>query len=171
MPAMPNSLTTSAVTVTLTIDSSIAAPPYNVANCSTRITFSDSTSVLLGGWGNAALGTPQPSGATFNLVVVDSNSQPITSLLNWALTCIPRAPTTAASPFGSNASSIAGSGSTPGDGGGLSLNFGNTNNPGNNNPKIKNAGTWDWALMVQVVCADGVTVKCFGSDPEMEVGA
>ena len=170
MRAMPN-LQTTAVTVTLTIDSSIPAPPYNVATCSTLITYSDNSNITVPGWGIAAIGTPQGPGAAFNVTVKDSNLSPIASIVNWALTCIPRAPTTSASPFGNNASSIGGSGSVPGAGGGLGLNFGNTNNPSNNNPRIKNAGTWDWSLMVQVVCADGVTVKCFGSDPEMEVGA
>ena len=37
------------------------------------------------------------------------------------------------------------------------------------NVKIKNAGDWDWSLMVQMRMADGVTIKCFSSDPEMEV--
>ncbi len=171
MPAMPKQ--TTAVTVTLTLDSSISAPTYNVASCLTLVTYSDNSTSTLPGWGNAALATPQPNGATFNLVLLDSNlSAPMTAILNWALTCIPRAttPPSGASPFGNNISSIGGSGSTPGNGGGLALNFGNTNNPSNNNPKIKNVCTWDWSLMVQVVCADGATVKCFGSDPEMEVG-
>ncbi len=174
MRAMPTpNLKTTGVTVTLTIDSRISAPPYNVKDCSTLITLSDNSNMTVQGWGNAAVGTPQANGATFNLVVVDLNPSPITAILNWALTCIPRAttPPTPASPFSNNASSIGGSGSEPGNGGGLGLNFGNTNNPSNNNPKIKNAGTWDWSLMVQVVCSDAAsTVKCFGSDPEMEVG-
>src|SRR4051812_15480121 len=111
---MPN-LQTTAVTVTLTIDSSIPAPPYNVATCSTLVAYSDNSNITVPGWGSAAVGTPQPSGATFGLIVKDANPSPLTSILNWALTCVPRAPTTAASPFGSNASSIGGSGSTPGN--------------------------------------------------------
>ena len=160
MRAMP-SLNTVSVAVTFTLDSSIPQPPYNVATCSVLITYTDNSNVTLSGWGAEGLGTPQPSGAAFSLVIKDSNPSPLSAINNWGLTCIPRSPTTAASPFGNNASTITGNGSQPA-GGGFPLNIGNN--------KIKNAGYWDWTLMVQVVCADGVTVKCFGSDPEMEVG-
>jgi hypothetical protein len=36
------------------------------------------------------------------------------------------------------------------------------------NVKIKNAGDWDYALMIQMTLPDG-SIKCFSSDPEMEV--
>jgi hypothetical protein len=170
MRAMPNpNAQTTSVTVTLTLDSSVAGPPYEILNCSTYVTFSDNSNTTLPGWGIAAIGTPQSSGAPFALVLKDQNTSPITGVVNWSLTCIPRAPTTAASPFSNNAASIAGAGSTPANGGGFQLNFANTNDPGTRNPKINNSGTWDWSLMVQVTCADG-TVRCYGSDPEMEVG-
>jgi hypothetical protein len=38
------------------------------------------------------------------------------------------------------------------------------------NVKIKNSGDWDWGLMVQMVLPGGA-IKCFSSDPEMEVGS
>lgn len=165
----PNAKTT-AVTVTLTLTSTADGPPYNISGCSTLVTYDNSNPDTLPGWGDAHLASPQANGASFGIVLADTNAPPkITSVLNWALTCIPRAGTTAASPFNNNAASITGSGSTSANGG-FTLNFGNGNS--NNGPKIQNAGAWDWSLMVQIVCTDGgvSTVKCFGSDPEMEVG-
>lgn len=161
MRAMPN-LTTTSVTVTFTFDSSIDGPPYDIAACSINITYNDNSNITISGWGTEGLGTPQSSGASFSVVLADTAVSPLSGVQSWALTCIPRLPTTAASPFGNNTPTITGTGSQIANGG-QSLNMGNN--------KIKNAGTWDWALMVQIVCADGQTVKCFGSDPEMEVGA
>lgn len=159
MRAMANTVS---VTVTLTFDSLAApAPPYNIASCSVYVQYADGTNAQLQGWGLEALGAPQANGAAFAVGLVDTNAAPATGVQNWALTCIPRAGTNAASPFGNNQNTLSGSGPGAVNGGIFSLNM--------NSPKIKNAGTWDWTLMVQVVGSDGV-VRCFASDPEMEVG-
>ena len=153
---------TTGVVVTMTLNSASAAPPYNVDSCNIAVTYADGSSAQFPGWNGVDLGTPQSSGATFAVNVQDSNAQPMTGIQSWALTSIPRAPTTDASPFGTNENTIAGSAPPQNGTGVFALNL--------SNPKIKNAGTWDWTLMAQVVCADG-TVKCFASDPEMKVDA
>ncbi len=54
---------------------------------------------------------------------------------------------------------ITGSGGT-GSGGTWTLNTGNN--------MIRNAGSWDWSLMVQMNIPGGA-IHCFASDPEMDV--
>ena len=154
---------TTAVSVKFTLYSSTISPPYEVAGCEGVISYDDGTSQPFNSWNAEDIGTPQPNGASFSLVVADSsysagNNQ--TGIANWALTFIPRAPTTAQSPFGNNQNTITGPGVTNNNGQ-FTLNIGNV--------KIKNAGDWDWGLMVQMTMADGATMKCFSSDPEMEV--
>ena len=159
MRAMPNTVS---VTVTLSFDSlATAAPPYNIADCSVYVQYADGTNATLQGWGPEALSAPQTGGATFAVNLVDTNPTPATGLQNWALTCIPRSGTSDASPFGNNKNTLSGTGPGAANGGNFPLDM--------NTPKIKNTGTWDWALMVQVVGSDGV-IRCFASDPEMEVG-
>ncbi len=158
---------TVAVAVTFTLNSTAIAntPPYNITGCSGLVTYSDNTSAPINGWDAEAIGTPQPNGASFSLNVNDAgySSTNQTSIGNWALTCIPRSPTTQASPFTSNSNTITGNGAT-GSNGNFSLNFSNPV------PKIKNAGDWDWSLMVQINLPGGV-IHCYGSDPEMDVSS
>ena len=154
---------TTAVSVKFTLYSSTVSPPYEVAGCEGLITY-DTGSQPFTGWNAEDIGTPQPSGATFTLTVADSSystGSNETGVANWALTFIPRAPTTAQSPFGNNQNTITGSGAAN-NSGVFTLDLGNV--------KIKNPGDWDWALVIQMTMADGTTIKCFSSDPEMEVG-
>lgn len=155
---------TTAVTVTFTLYSSAANPPYEVSGCEGTIGYSDGSSVPFSGWSAEAVGTPQPNGASFTLKVADasySSSSNVTGVANWALTFIPRGSTRAQSPFGNNQNTISGSGATNNDGV-FTLNLGNVT--------INNVGDWDWSLMIQMTLPDG-TIKCFSSDPEMEVGS
>ncbi len=91
-----------------------------------------------------------------------------TSIGNWAVTFIPRGSgTTDASPFGNNITTLTGTGGTNNNGT-FTLNLGNNT--------IKNEGSWDWALMVQIIIpattgpspSPSMTL-CFSSDPEMDV--
>jgi hypothetical protein len=160
---MPTNFTTD-VAVTFTLYSSSPNPPYNVAGCDGKVTFADGTRTDFPGWNAMAVGTPQANGATFELYVADSSyssGSNVTGVANWALTFIPRAGTSQQSPFGNNQNTISGSGATNNNGV-FALNLGNA--------KIKNAGNWDWSLMIQMTLPGG-TVKCFASDPEMEVGS
>ena len=160
---MPNKQTT-AVTVTFTLYSSAASPPYKIAGLEGTISYNDGSDVDFTGWNPEDIGTPEPNGATFTLMVADSSystGNNETGVANWAVTFIPRAPTTAQSPFGNNQNTISGSGATN-NVGVFTLNLGNET--------IKNSGDWDWSLMIQMTLPDG-TIKCFSSDPEMEVGA
>lgn len=157
---MPN---TTAVTVNLTLNTTLVTqPPYNIASVGGTIAYDDGTSSTFTGWNAEGVGTPQPSGASFSLNVMDAGySVNQTSIGNWALTFIPRGYAPQASPFGNNVNTIAGNGGT-GTNGNFSLNLGNPN------PKIKNAGSWDWTLMVQITFPNG-QIHCFASDPEMDV--
>jgi hypothetical protein len=130
-------LQTTAVSVTFRLDSSKPEPPYEVAHCDGEIRHN--------------LGEDDK-------YVAGSNE---TGVANWALTFIPRAPTTAQSPFGNNQNTINGSGGSNSNGT-FTLDTGNV--------KIKIVGDWDWSLMVQMTMPGGTTIKCFSSDPEMEVG-
>ena len=153
---------TTAVSVTLTLNSATQlTAPYEITGIS-------GTVVQVGGasyfnsWAAETIGTPQSSGADFNLSVTDAgynSSSNATSIGNWAVTFIPRSPTTAASPFGNNNNTITGNGGTNNNGT-FTLNVGSN--------KIKNAGSWDWALMVQMIIPNSGT-HCFASDPEMDV--
>jgi hypothetical protein len=156
---------TIAVSVKFTLYSSATTPPYEVAGCEGTISYDNSTNQPFLGWVAEDIGTPEPNGATFTLEVADSSyasGSNETSVANWALTFIPRGTTTVESPFGNNQNTISGSGATNNDGV-FTLDLGNET--------IKNAGDFDWCLMVQMVLPgpDGA-IKCFSSDPEMEVG-
>jgi hypothetical protein len=156
---------TISLTVKFTLYSSATTPPYEVAGCEGTIYYDNSTNLPFLGWVAEDIGTPEPNGATFTLKVADSSyasGSNETSVANWALTFIPRGTTTVQSPFGNNQNTISGSGATNDDGV-LTLDLGNET--------IKNAGDFDWSLMIQMVLPGTPTViKCFSSDPEMEVG-
>ena len=152
------------VAVTFTLDSSIASPPYLIGNCSGLITYNDSTPPKpWGGWNAVDIGTPVSSGAALTVNVIDSN-YPVnqTVVKNWALTFLPRGTTNDVSPFGTNQNTVAGAGGTVVIPGNTSLALSNV--------KIKNAGDWDWSLMVQMQMSD-TEIHCFASDPEMDVDA
>jgi hypothetical protein len=154
---------TTAISVKFTLYSSAAPAPYNVAGCEGTIYYNDNTDVELEGWVAEVIGTPEPNGATFTLEVADSDyasGSNVTGVANWAVTFVPRGTTTAQSPFGNNVNTITGSGASN-DNGVFTLDFGSQT--------IKNSGDWDWSLMIQMTLPSG-TVKCFSSDPEMEVG-
>ena len=166
---MPNTVQTTGFTVTFTLYSSAAQAPYEVAGCAGTISYNDSTATTFNSWNAQDIGTPEPNGATFTLMVADSSYSSlnnITGVANWALTFIPRGATTQQSPFGNNQNTIAGTGVLVNNNGVFTLLNAQSN------IKIKNAGDWDWELMIQmVVPIAGVSVvKCFSSDPEMEVG-
>ena len=152
---------TRSVAVTFTLDSSDATPPYEIGTLTGLITYDDSSTLPFRGWVVEDVGTPDPNGATFSLNVVDSNyANGATTIDNWALAFIPRPGTSQNSPFGNNVNMITGNGFATNQLGNFGLNL--------NNAKIKNAGSWDWALMIQVQLPDG-TIKCFASDPQMDV--
>ena len=155
--------TKTAVSVTFTLDSSDAGPRYEIADCDGVISYDGSPDQRFDGWNAEDIGTPEPNGANFTLMVTDSSYDlgNQTGIANWALTFIPRGSTTELSPFGNNLNTISGSGGSNSNGT-FTLDTGNV--------KIKNAGDWDWGLMVQMTMPDGITIKCFSSDPEMEVG-
>jgi len=161
---MPNTAQTTGLTVTFTLYSATTNPPYEVAGCAGTITFNNNAPSLdFSGWNAEDIGTPQPSGAAFTLMVADSSyssGNNVTVVVNWAVTFIPRGTTTRQSPFGNNQNTITGSGAANNNGV-FTLNLGNV--------KIQNSGDWDWSLMIQMKLPDG-TNKCFSSDPEMEVG-
>ncbi len=155
---------TTAVNVCFNLTSLASGPPYEVAGCQGSIVYNDNTPVShFLGFNTESIGTPQPSGATFKLQVYDADfANNRTSVASWALTCIPRGSTQAQSPFGNNQNTISGTGAT-GDGNGtFTLDVGNV--------RIQNSGDWDYALLIQMVMPDS-SIKCFSSDPEMEVGA
>lgn len=167
---MPN---TKAVSVTFTLNSTTpTTPPYNITGCGGTVTYDDDTTSTIDGFNAEDIGTPDSSGASFTLNVTDSgynSTSNATSIGNWALTCIPRSPTTVSSPFAANQNTITGSGATNNNGT-FTLSFDNPQ------PKIKNAGNFDWSLMVQVIIPvpksrqpPTTVTHCFGSDPEMDV--
>src|SRR5215831_21355233 len=121
---MPN---TTALTVTFTLYSSDPNPPYDVSGCAGTITYSDGTDDQFQGWNAQNLGTPQPNGASFTLMVADANyssGNNQTSVATWALTFIPRSGTSQQSPFGNNVNTITGNGATNNNGV-FTLNLGN----------------------------------------------
>ena len=152
------------VTVTFNLDSSASAPPYNVsAQMTCIVTYDEGDPASFPNFATEAIGTLANGGATFTLIVVDSNyPNSATTVGNWALTCIPRAPTTGTSPFQSQNSTITNPRnqvSYTNSNGTLTLNTGNA--------KLMNTGSWDWSLMVQMITSNGT--KCFASDPEMDI--
>ena len=163
---MPNQILTTGVSVMFTLSSTDSTPPFEIKQLQGTITYNNNQpSKDFEGWSVEDIGTPQPNGATFTLKVKDaawSASLNPTTIENWALTFIPRGDTTAQSPFGNSQNTISGNG---GD---------NTNNDGIftlslGNQTIKINGDWDWALMVQIALPNDGPLKCFASDPEMEV--
>jgi hypothetical protein len=166
---MPDKQTTavSVYCVLYSADADSPSPPYEVKDIQGTISYSDGSSSGFSGWSAENIGTPQQSGATFTFQVRDasySSSSNVTSVGNWALTFIPRGTTTAQSPFGNNQNAISGSGAAndPVNAGRFTLDLSSV--------KIKNSGDWDWGLMVQMMLPGGA-IKCFSSDPEMEVGS
>jgi hypothetical protein len=166
---MPNTNQTTGVSVTFTLYSSAAQPPYEVAGCAGTIAYNNNApAVSFNSWNAQDIGTPQPNGADFTLMVADSSYSSfnnVTGVANWALTFIPRGATTQQSPFGNNQNTITGTGVLVNNNGVFTL-LNSTSNV-----KIKNAGDWDWGLMIQMVVPNGAAsvVKCFSSDPEMQV--
>jgi hypothetical protein len=163
---MPNNLTTSGVSVYFTLYSATASAPYNVPGCQGSYTYSDGSTSPFTGFVAENLGTIDPNGAWFAVTVADasySSNNNVTSVGHWAITFIPRGVANVApqSPIGNNQSTIAGYGATD-QTGRFVLDL--------SNYKIKNNGTFDWSLMIQMIMSDGSTIKCFASDPEMEVG-
>lgn len=157
-------MATTAVTVTFTLNSATATtPPYVITGISGRVDYDGGVgSTYFNTWSPETVGTPQTNGAAFNLSVTDAgynSANNATSIGNWAVTFVPRSPTTADSPFGNNIDTITGSGGSNSNGT-FVLNIGNNT--------IKNAGGWDWALMVQIIIPN-VGTHCFASDPEMDV--
>lgn len=152
------------VAVTFTLDSSIGSPPFNIAGCSGIVSYNDSTPAKpWGGWNAVDIGIPVSGGAAFTVNVVDSSyAVNQTVVKNWALTFLPRGATSDTSPFSSNQNTVAGSGGTTVLPGNTSLDLSSV--------KIKNAGDWDWTLMVQMQMSD-TEIHCFASDPEMDVDA
>ena len=160
---MPNQTTAVAVTCSL-YSGTGQAPPFEMSGVAGTISYNNNApNTTFDGWNAEGVGTPVGPGASFALAVQDLSysASNQTSVANWALTFIPRGATSQQSPFGNNQNTIAGQGATNSNGT-FTLNLGNV--------KIKNAGDWDWALMVQMVLPNG-TVLCFCTDPEMEVGS
>jgi hypothetical protein len=155
---------TQSVAVQLSLKSSLTTSPFNITECDSTITDVDGKSLHYSGWNPQNVGKPQAGGADFTLTVQDLDYATTnqTTLANWVLTCLRRGATREASPFSANDSSIAGNGGTLTSSGIFTLDL--------KNAKIKNAGSWDWSLLVQIVMPDQ-TVKCFVSDPEMDVQA
>lgn len=155
---------TTAVAVTFTLDSTVNpnTPPYEITGCSGEISYAGGGSAQFTGW-QMGVGTPEANGADFAVVVKDNGYGPAnqTSIGHWALTFIPRGTTTDQSPFGNHESTITGTGAANANGT-FTLKF---NNP---QPKIKDKGSWDWALIVQINLPVG-QVHCYASDPEMDV--
>jgi hypothetical protein len=156
---------TTGLSVTFSLGSTAASTPYNITGCSGTIT-TQSGPVNFTGFVAENLGTPDPNGATFALMVTDLDyaaQNSATGIANWAVTFIPRGDdTTVSSPTSNSKNTITGSGYTNNANGTFTLFSGNTN-------AIKYTGTWDWSLMIQITLPNNV-VKCFASDPEMEVG-
>ena len=164
---MPNPIYANSVTVTFTLDTTKPVPvkpPYIISDVSSTVVYSDGTRLTYPGWGTQIVNKPKPGGADFTVIVIDQGygSANKTDVANWAMTFLPRYPTTDDSPFGNNKNSVAGQGTSAASKGTFTLDFSNAA------PKLKDTGTWDWALMVQMVLPNG-EVHCFDSDPEMDV--
>jgi hypothetical protein len=160
---MPNA---TSVAVTFNLDSSATTPPYNMSNQMTcLVTYDDSSTQSFSNFATEAIGTLANGGAAFTLNVVDANwGNGPTSIGNWALTCIPRNSATGVSPFQAQNSTI-----TDPPSGASYTNNGGTFTLSTQNAKLTNSGKWDWSLMVQIIMSDNTTIKCFASDPEMDI--
>jgi hypothetical protein len=159
---MPTTNYTTAVSVTFEVHSLDNPAPYEVKKVSGTVDHSQTGQTTFTGWNALDIGTPEPNGATFTLMVADKDysTSNATTVANWAVTFIPRGATNGQSPFGNNVNTIAGSSASNNGTGTFTLPI--------NNVTIKSAGDWDWALMIQMVLP-GSLIKCFSSDPEMEV--
>jgi len=156
---------TTGLSVTFSFKSTASPAPYDMTGCAGSITKQQGNPITFSDWSAENLGTPDPNGATFALAVTDLDyaaQNNATGIANWAVTFIPRAGTTMSSPTTNNKNTIAGSGYISNSNGTFTLFSGTTN-------AIKNTGDWDWSLMIQITLPNNV-VKCFASDPEMEVG-
>lgn len=156
---------TTSVSITVTLNSTISGPPYDMSDCQCVIVLDDGTSSTLTGWGQVKIPVPVNNGARFSLAVRDSGFSSATnpsSIAGWALTFLPRPGTSQASPFGNNAHTLTG-GAVSSSGNLFPLDLGNA--------KIKQSGGWDWVLMAQMITgpAGQQAIRCFASDPEMEV--
>src|SRR5262245_50168343 len=155
---------TSSVAVQLTLSSLHRSSPFNITDCKSIITDVNGQQTTYKGWDPQDVGKPQHGGADFTLTVHDddySANNP-TMVGRWVLTCLRRGATRDASPFSANAPSIAGEGADVANGV-FTLDL--------NQAKIKNAGSWDWSLLIQMVMPNDTATKCFVSDPEMDVQA
>jgi len=163
---MPNDTTnyTTNIAITFTLHSNDNPAPYSMKDCLGTISYSQAAALTFRGWIAEDLGTPDPNGATFTLKVQDLDyvlQNSATGVANWAVTFIPRTGTDWDSPFSNNQNTVSGSGGTNDGTGIFTLDVSSVS--------IKQPGNWDWSLMIQMTLP-GV-VKCFASDPEMEVGA
>jgi len=160
--------TTSVVTFTIQVSSNQANPPFVAGNCTATVVFADGSSQQYASWAAEDIGTPPSNGAALALNVIDTawSASNQTQVAGWALNFLPRPGTNQNSPISSNLMS------------GGSANSSNGTFPlilstANGNGIIKSSGNstkdWDWSLMVQMVMADGQTIKCFVSDPEMQM--
>ena len=97
---------------------SAANPPYNCTDCTASVYFPSGTPgpnpQTFPNWSTEmvnALRSAPSSGVPLTITVTDRNQAANnTSILNWALTFIPRGPNTSQSPGQNNQSSIAGNG-------------------------------------------------------------
>jgi hypothetical protein len=159
---MPKSPTTS-VTAYLTFDSSQSTPPFAFTGSVATIIDASGGLKSTSNWAQEKIDNPDATkGASFTINLTDANGSTLYSdIKNWVVTFVPRSPTTDASPFGPN-TSLSGSGAALVNGL-INLDFGKA--------RIKHvpAGTaaWDWSLLVQVNV--GGTIRCYASDPEMDV--
>lgn len=159
---------TSSVTITLTLNSTGAQPPYNMSGCLCAVTLDDGSTTSVTDWTLESIPHPPPNGngADFTLKIIDDGynggSNP-SSVAGWALTFLPRPGTSQASPFGNNQNTLTGGSVANANSSVFTLNVGNA--------KIKQSGKWDWVLIVQMNTglAGSQTIKCFASDPEMDV--
>lgn len=159
--------TTTAIDITFDLNTTSNVPPFNVSGCTADIT-TDGVSIPTPGWGQEHIRKLAANGAEFSVKVRDGASAPATGIGYWALTYIRRTDASDASPFANNKSIIQGRGGVLADG---CFTLDLAEGQGNGRSiKIKNAGDWDWSLMVQMICP-GSVIKCFGSDPEMKVDA
>ena len=168
MPSNNQGKTTNLVTFTVQVSSNQANPPFVASNCSASVNFSDGSSQNFGSWAAEDIGTPPQAGANLALDVVDTawTSDNQTQIVGWALNFLPRPGTNQNSPISSNLMS---GGAATSDNGTFHLILSTANGSG----IIKNSGNttkdWDWSLMVQMQLSDGQTIKCFVSDPEMQM--
>ena len=167
MPSNNQGKTTSVVTFTVQVSSNQADPPFVASNCSASVTFADGSSQNYGSWAASDIGTPPQSGAALALDVVDTawTTSNQTQVVGWALDFLPGPGRTEQSDqqqpdvwrsrhFKQRDVHLI---LSTANGSGILKNSGNSTKD------------WDWSLMVQMQLSDGQTIKCFVSDPEMQM--